>query len=307
MRVGISSFLFISTFYFITSCDNIHETPIAGFNYLPIKEIQINDNVSFENQSIYATDFFWFFGDSTTSNEKNPIHTYRKVGTYKITLVAQNKPLTDTNKDSRLTINDIDISSDTISKTITINDKYLTEFNLQLNAKDYDGVNGERSYQLDLDKDSINDILIHLFTHYSSYTASGSFINIIAQNGFEMSYTDYDFISWAWNPVTDTVYTQNSVLLPKVFHSGDRIKTNGDFTNKTIVIEYKDYPGGFSLGRFSYDDYGIPMYKEYYLALRKINGESKKLVWLKVKVTGSSGIYLYSCKYVSNVDELIIP
>jgi gliding motility-associated-like protein len=42
----------------------------------------------FINQSIGANQFFWDFGDGSTSTEENPSHLYENVGTYEVTLIA---------------------------------------------------------------------------------------------------------------------------------------------------------------------------------------------------------------------------
>jgi gliding motility-associated-like protein len=57
--------------------------------------------VEFSNQSEYAKTYYWLLGDGTISQLKNPKHTYKKPGTYTVTLIAQNNHCADT-----LTIND---------------------------------------------------------------------------------------------------------------------------------------------------------------------------------------------------------
>lgn len=53
--------------------------------------------LSVENQSKYATDYFWDFGDNTTSTEKHPApHSYAAEGIYEVTLIAQNYCCSDT-------------------------------------------------------------------------------------------------------------------------------------------------------------------------------------------------------------------
>lgn len=45
--------------------------------------------VSFQNNSLYATEYEWDFGDGIKSNEANPTHTYVVGGTYSISLIAR--------------------------------------------------------------------------------------------------------------------------------------------------------------------------------------------------------------------------
>ncbi|MCB0549741.1 MAG: PKD domain-containing protein [Phaeodactylibacter sp.] len=46
---------------------------------------------TFFNLSTNATDFTWNFGDGTTSNEENPVHTFPAPGNYDVTLNASNQ------------------------------------------------------------------------------------------------------------------------------------------------------------------------------------------------------------------------
>jgi len=44
--------------------------------------------ITFENQSLHADRYYWDFGDSTTSEETNPVHIFGEPGTYTILLRA---------------------------------------------------------------------------------------------------------------------------------------------------------------------------------------------------------------------------
>jgi len=52
--------------------------------------------VTFTNNSVNATEFFWSFGDGETSSEISPVHTYVGVGDYTVSLVVSNGSFTDT-------------------------------------------------------------------------------------------------------------------------------------------------------------------------------------------------------------------
>ncbi|MDR2010825.1 MAG: PKD domain-containing protein [Bacteroidales bacterium] len=62
-----------------------NEMPIADFEY----EIT-GKTVNFINNSYAARTFYWNFGDDSTSEESNPIHTYSGYNTYNVTLTAEN-------------------------------------------------------------------------------------------------------------------------------------------------------------------------------------------------------------------------
>lgn len=63
--------------------------PIADFTYNPNQPTTINTNINFQNGSLGATNYQWFFGDGGTSTQVNPTHMYPEVeNTYEIMLVA---------------------------------------------------------------------------------------------------------------------------------------------------------------------------------------------------------------------------
>jgi gliding motility-associated-like protein len=75
----------------------------------------VNDPITFTNTSLLGNFWCWDFGDKLTSNEKSPVHTYKKPGVYSVTLKAKNEGC-----------EDIIIKKD----IITIKDPYL-EFSLE--------------------------------------------------------------------------------------------------------------------------------------------------------------------------------
>jgi PKD repeat protein len=83
--------------------------PIAAFTasattgYAPYLE------VDFTNQSIrpwpaYSDTYTWDFGDGTTSNEANPLHVYRTVGSYPVTLTVKNPTASNTSLPINITV-----------------------------------------------------------------------------------------------------------------------------------------------------------------------------------------------------------
>ena len=63
--------------------------PIADFIYAPLQACNPPVNVSFFDQSINATNWFWEFGDGNTSDAQNPINRYDKSGVYTINLIIE--------------------------------------------------------------------------------------------------------------------------------------------------------------------------------------------------------------------------
>lgn len=71
---------------------NIYPTPRAEFNAEPNSVSILNAEVTFQNYSEGGTEYFWHFGDSTSSywNNDLQIHRYNTVGDYSIKLIAKN-------------------------------------------------------------------------------------------------------------------------------------------------------------------------------------------------------------------------
>lgn len=66
----------------------VYETPRAFFNFRPDKAF-LGEPIYFVNLSLGAENYFWDFGDGTTSTEFNPNHTYETTGIYDVTLIAE--------------------------------------------------------------------------------------------------------------------------------------------------------------------------------------------------------------------------
>ncbi len=64
--------------------------PIADFTFSP-SIIYEGDEITFNNLSTNANNWFWNFGDSTFSSAQNPIHIYSQSGQYTITLLVTNE------------------------------------------------------------------------------------------------------------------------------------------------------------------------------------------------------------------------
>jgi gliding motility-associated-like protein len=71
----------------------VETQPIAAFQMSPNSVYSNDTEVNFNNQSLYATDYIWNFGDaSALSNEVNPMHNFPEIGDvfYPVTLIASN-------------------------------------------------------------------------------------------------------------------------------------------------------------------------------------------------------------------------
>ena len=73
----------------ITVCVEILESPVADFS-VSDTAVCLNTPISFYNNSVGASSFFWDFGDGNSSTMFQPIHNYSNPGTYTTILYVTN-------------------------------------------------------------------------------------------------------------------------------------------------------------------------------------------------------------------------
>jgi len=79
----------INNCYSTTNIDhliNVIPQPEVDFTFSPENPTIFSPQVLFTSQTSNATDWYWQFGDGTTSNEINPLHIYNEPGFYYVTL-----------------------------------------------------------------------------------------------------------------------------------------------------------------------------------------------------------------------------
>ena len=81
----IKNFLLLVIVAAVTACA---PEPVANFTY-SYTDNTVPAEVTFTNTSTDANNFRWDFGDGSTSNETDPVHTYETSGTFNITLLAK--------------------------------------------------------------------------------------------------------------------------------------------------------------------------------------------------------------------------
>jgi len=89
LSMQVLAWSFIGGLLMLAACkeDEVEPTvPVASFQF----EVDETDfqKVTFANFSTDATIFAWDFGDTETSTDKDPVHSYANTGTYKVILLA---------------------------------------------------------------------------------------------------------------------------------------------------------------------------------------------------------------------------
>ena len=69
-----------------TAMVSIVPNPVSSFNAVIDS---CNFSVAFQNTSVYATNYTWYFGDLGTSTQQNPVHQYAGAGTYTVILISE--------------------------------------------------------------------------------------------------------------------------------------------------------------------------------------------------------------------------
>ena len=105
---GLDSTLVIGSYVTVWGdASSVFETDVNG------------GEVQFTNSSVQASNYFWSFGDDTTSEDSAPEHTYSADGTYTVMLVASNLCGSDTSY-ANVVITDVGVSQNTGNSEISI-------------------------------------------------------------------------------------------------------------------------------------------------------------------------------------------
>ena len=78
------------------SLDTWNIEPMSEFTQSEFSFMNNNPSVDFSNESEHATNYIWNFGDSQSSIEENPSHTYSTLGTFTVELIANSPCDSDT-------------------------------------------------------------------------------------------------------------------------------------------------------------------------------------------------------------------
>lgn len=157
---------------------------------------------------------------------------------------------------------------------------------------------GSIDFNLDIDNDNVNDIILTVYSHYSSFAGAENYIKVTPSNGFKIAFTNITATTWSWNPtMSDTLFITDTITVPKTFHVGDTLNVIDMYSEGSQMINYSSYPTGPSFGYFSGLGYSIQEDNYFYLGFYKIENGVSRLAWLKIKYSFSSWIILNSSNY----------
>ncbi|MBK7215025.1 MAG: hypothetical protein IPH88_17385 [Bacteroidales bacterium] len=162
-------------------------------------------------------------------------------------------------------------------------------------------------YNLDIDKDSVTDVIITAYSYYSSTAGHESYLRVAPKNGYSLAFSEIITTRWHWNPsLVDTIFYVDTVMIPRVYHLNDTIRISDLSNDASMMVYYSSGPSGPFSEYNSGLSYRISETDYYYIALIKSDGISRKIAWLKVKSLSTSGIFINSSNFVVDKDLLKI-
>lgn len=188
-------------------------------------------------------------------------------------------------------------------------DIYFTNFHDLVIATETSVSSDMDSLSLNLDKDSINDLLIEVKLHWSPAYGSNYTIQIRPQNEYEMAFDSISYSRWSYSPDNpnspDTVYGDYTVPVPLALHPTEIISNQLKFSNQPRYLFYYMSFGISPDGSSSPHYYKVDAKDYIYLAFRKERTNQPVWAWLKLKfadIDGKFGVVLKSCKYNDSSD-----
>lgn len=160
--------LFLILFVTCEKDDSKNQTLKACFS-IPDAPINVGDTISFHNCSENSVSYHWDFGDGQSSTDKEPEHTYNKIGEYKITLLASNDNLVDT---FSINLSVIPLPDNIIYKelnpTVQLNTvNSITSYNYGICTEERPApLDSTTFWELDIDSDLKNDFRFKV-EHYN--------------------------------------------------------------------------------------------------------------------------------------------
>ena len=140
---------------------SIYLLPVADFDF-EISEFLVH----FQNLSLNADSFLWDFGDGTTSEENDPVHSYDDIGQYTVTLIAFNE-----------------YSDDTLVQVLDVTD--IPEFSNQHSITIYPNP-AKGSFTLQTVAPGVKNIDLQLFTIEGKLVFRKEFVNASKSNVVEI-------------------------------------------------------------------------------------------------------------------------
>lgn len=164
--------------------------------------------VTFTSNSLNATGYLWDFGDSNTSTEQNPTHTYASPGVYTVTLIVNGMALCNTSdtlvKTDYITIDNVGQPAAAVCSPVTTQPSTnFGIFKVELNEIDHASPGSAEGYQ---------DLTCSDFTHL----VAGDPVLLTVHTGPGKSedlrvWIDYNG-DGAFNETNELVYQDNAVM-----------------------------------------------------------------------------------------------
>jgi PKD repeat protein len=147
--------------------------PIASFD--PIPSGCMPWNITVNNTSLYATSYYWDFGDGYTSNVRNPVYTYVQAGSYQVILTVQGPGGSDTETQMVYVYQSPKAYFEVSPPKVYVNDEKVRMFNLTEGGVSFvwEFGDGDTSHLRDpyhkYTTEGIYDITLHAYSSNGCY------------------------------------------------------------------------------------------------------------------------------------------
>jgi len=247
--------------------------------YFTTKLIGLKAN--FLNNYPTPATYYWTFGDGATSLEMSPTHLYAASGIYTVSLSLTTEGTTHV-----------------YENTMAVSDEVsLKDSTLVMNTNEY----YRNGTYLDVDADGIKDFWIAFYGRYGNTTEIYAYID--PRNEYEvfidsaLEYTEDCKIMGS--PVTTT----KNIAIPKIYQLNSTLSATNQSTSNSINFTYYFYDSHTLIYK-----YCRAWIKDEirYIGFKKNEGIDTKIGWIKLKVLGYDNMNLFSYKFPTKGDTLII-
>ena len=217
----------------------------VDFTFSPT-EPKAGELVKFSNRSSAGESWAWDFGDNTSSVLKNPSHTFKKPGTYLVTLVVDSAKYN--------TCSHVVTVYDTVPAFVTSADSICHYTNVTLTANVYNPFDYQLTYEWELPKSCVltkgeltDKAVTVYFKEYAKNTADSIRVGLtITQNGKEYDSSRKLLIHKTLSPAIVMELANNTVKSQHIINEYLEDPIDGDGEDARMFELYSDTMATFN-------------------------------------------------------------
>jgi len=244
--------------------------------YFTTKLIGLKAN--FLNNYPTPATYYWTFGDGATSLEMSPTHLYAASGIYTVSLSLTTEGTTHV-----------------YENTMAVSDEVSLKDSALVNPYDY----LKNGIYVDVDADGIKDFWIYYYHQFGN--SIFKFSRIAPSNGYEVFIdSTLEYIDNYFN-YGSPVHTTKNIAIPKIYHLNSTISASDESISNELNLTYYSHVSSVYTSCHAWVKDEIR-----YIGFKKNEGIDTKIGWIKLKVLGYDNMNLFSYKFPTKGDTLII-